>query len=146
MTAPGDTISAMTTAPTPHEQTPEHRQYDADIKRWHALGDRIRARFGKPVHTADRPALAALVDAGALPPDHGIAARDVYAYLAPTRHAARLSLMVNRLGPRRHPGWGPVPAADGRWLYVLDLRPAVAWHQQQAAAYESTCGCRRDRP
>lgn len=128
-----------------HRDTDTHRAYEDDLNRWHAVGDRARARYGKAVHTPDRPALAVLVNEGVLPPDHGIAPRDVYAFLAPTRQAARIGLMVNRLGPWQHPGWGPVTTEAG-FLYVLDFRPAAAWHAQQTTAGESTCDCLRDRP
>jgi hypothetical protein len=126
-------------------RAPEHASYVDEVKRWHALGERMRGRYGRPVHVSDRSALGVLVAEGILPEGHGIAPRDVYAYLSPTRHGARLGLLINRVGPWQHPGWGPVAVGNG-WLFVLDMRPAAAWHRQQNEAGESTCDCRRDRP
>jgi hypothetical protein len=128
-----------------HKRTPEHLAYERELRKWHALGERARQRYGKPAHVSDRDALRILVNEGVLPPDHGIAPRDVYALMSPTRHGARFGLMINRLGPWQHPGWGPVMTKAG-YLFVLDFRPAAAWHRQQTEAGGSTCDCVRPRP
>lgn len=133
----------MTT--TLHRRSSAHLAYEDDIRRWRDLGERVRERYGKPTHVSDRDALGVLAAKGILPADHGIEPRDVYAFLSPTREGARLGLVINRLGPWQHPGWGPVNV-DGGWLYVLDLRPSVEWHRQRNAAGESTCDCLRSRP